>query len=292
MYLKKYSTPIIVFLAAFLSANAQVSPTRSTQEVGVNSANKTSGVSVSPAHFHLALKQSESKMYTITVNNDTPNSQSFDLKMYDFNMNGKGKSSFLPAGKGDYSLSQWTSISPTFIELKPYEKRKVNFTVTIPNTDKGRKAAWSIIMVEQQEARTSLSPNDRNDNTVALGVIPTFAFGIFVYQNPPNVLLNQVEFVDFLYTDIEGREKSITIEAENKGDGISYSTAYIDLTNTSTGEQKRLKVKKFTILPGLIRDFKFKIPDDTPKGNYIAVGVLDFENSEEIQAAKMEFTIE
>lgn len=292
MYHKKYSTLFFVFMTAFMSIKAQVSPNKSTQEVGISSAKKTSGVSVSPAHFHLALKQSESKMYSITVNNDTPSSQSFDLKMYDFNMNGKGKSSFLPAGSGDYSLSEWTSISPTFIELKPFEKRKVNFTVTIPNSDKGRKAAWSIIMIEQQEARTSLSPNNKTDNTVALGVIPTFAFGVFVYQNPPNVLLNQVEFVDFVYNDNGEQSRSITIEAENKGDGISYSTAYIDLTNTSTGEQKRLKVKKFTILPGLIRDFKFDIPSNTPKGNYIAVGVLDFENSEEIQAAKMEFTIE
>lgn len=289
MYLKKTSTLLIVSILAIASAFAQ---NKSTKEVAVSSSKKTSGVSVSPAHFHLGLKQSDSKMYSISITNDTPSSQSFNLKMYDFNMNGKGKSSFLPAGKGDYSLSQWTSISPTFVELKPYEKRKVNFTVTIPNTDKGRKAAWSIIMVEQQEARTSLSPNNKNDNTVALGVIPTYAFGIFVYQNPPNVKLNQVEFVDFLYNDIEGMAKTITIEAENKGDGISYSTAYIDLTNTSTGDQQRLKVKKFTILPGLIRDFKFDVPKSLPKGNYIAVGVLDFENSEEIQAAKMEFTLE
>lgn len=291
MYIKYPSLLVIALITIFISAKAQVPPNSSTKQVGIGSSKTTTGVSVSPAHFHLGLKQSESKMYSITINNSTPKPQSFNLKMYDFNMNGKGKSSFLPAGEGDYSLSKWTSISPTFVELKPNEKRKVNFTVTVPNTDKGKKAAWSIIMVEQQEARTSLSPNNKNDNTVALGVIPTFAFGIFVYQNPPNVELNQVEFVDFVYNEVEGGNDSITIEAENKGDGISYSTAYIDLTNITTGEQERLKVKKFTILPGLIRDFKFEIPKSTPKGKYIAVGVLDFENSEEIQAAKMEFTL-
>tara|TARA_B100000809_G_scaffold152035_1_gene149385 strand:- start:15769 stop:16644 length:876 start_codon:yes stop_codon:yes gene_type:complete len=290
MYLKNYSFIILLFLSAFLSIKAQVTPNNSNKDVNASSAKTTTGVSVSPAHFHLNLKQGQSKVYSITINNDTPSLKSFNIKMYDFNMNGKGQSSFLPIGKGKYSLSKWVNITPTFVELKPNEKRKVEFTVSIPNTDKGKKAAWSIIMIEQQEARKVLSPNNKSDNTVALGVIPTFAFGVFVYQNPPNVELNNVEFVDFIY-DENDNSKNISIVAENKGDGISYCTSYIDLTNLKTGEQERLKVKKFTILPGLIRDFLFKIPDSFSKGDYIAVGVLDFENSEEIQAAKMEFTL-
>lgn len=287
MYLKNYYTPLVALLFLCITVSAQK---KDTKEVGISSTKKTSGVSVSPAHFHLNLKQGQSKVYDITINNDTPATKSFDVNMYDFNMNGKGQSSFLPVGEGEYSLSEWVNISPTFVELKPFEKKKIQFTVTIPNTEAGKKAAWSIIMIEQQEARKSLDPNNKTDNTVALGVVPTFAFGVFVYQNPPNVELNQVEFVDFVYDDLSD-SKRISIVAQNKGDGISYCTSYIDLTNLKTGEQQRLKVKKFTILPGLIRDFIFEIPESIPKGDYIAVGVLDFENSEEIQAAKMEFSI-
>ncbi len=65
-------------------------------------------------------------------------------------MNENGKSNFLPAGKGKYSLSKWLNISPTFIELEPFENKKVRITVTVPNDEKGRKAAWSIIMIEQE----------------------------------------------------------------------------------------------------------------------------------------------
>lgn len=288
MYIKNYSPLVVALIIAFFSTKAQVTNNQSTQRVGVSSTKKATGVSVSPAHFHLNLKQGQSKVYSITINNDTPSSKSFGVKMLDFNMNGKGKSEFLPAGDGKYSLSNWVSISPTFVELKPNEKRKVDFTVTVPNSDSGRKAAWSIIMIEQQEARTSLSPDNKTENTVALGVIPTFAFGVFVYQNPPNVALNEVEFVDFVY---DQTRRNISIVSENKGDGISYCTSYIDLTNLKTGDQQRLKVKKFTILPDLIRDFVFQIPQEIDPGDYIAVGVLDFENSEEIQAAQMEFTL-
>jgi len=287
MYLKKYNTPLVVFLFILTCVNAQI---KDTKEVSVTSAQKTLGVSVSPAHFHLTQKQGQTKVYNITINNDTPSPKSFGVKMSDFNMDGKGQSSFLQAGTGKYSLSKWTSISPTFIQLKPFEKRKVAITVAVPNNASGAKAAWSIIMIEQQEERKTLSPDNKSDNTVALGVVPTFAFGIFVYQNPPNVASNDVQFIDFIY-DEDQTKRTISIVAENKGDGISYCTSYIDLTNLKTGDQQRLKVKKFTILPDLIRDFVFPIPEDLPKGDYIAVGVLDFENSEEIQAAKMELTI-
>jgi len=183
-------------------------------------------------------------------------------------------------------LSKWVTISPTFVELKPNEVRKVDVTVSIPGGASGAKAAWSILMVEQQAARERLDPQNKTDNTVALGIIPTFTFGVFLYQNPPNVALTNVEFTDFFFEN-----KNISIVAENKGDGISYCTSYVDLTNLKTGTQERLTVKKFTILPGSLRDFKFELSKDLPKGDYLAVGVLDFENSEEIQAAQLELSI-
>ena len=80
------------------------------------------------------------------------------------------------------------------------------------------------------------------------------------------------------------------LEVENVGDGIAYCTSYIDLTNLDTGNQQRLKVKKFTIIPELVRTFNFRLPK-LPKGKYLAVGVLDYDGSEEIQAAKLEFEI-
>lgn len=252
---------------------------------------KSTGVSVSPAHFHFNQKQGEIKTYEITVKNKTTSSKQFKVNIFDFNMNENGKSNFLSAGKGKYSLSKWLNISPTFIELEPFENKKVRITVTIPNDDRGRKAAWSIIMIEQETPRTSLLDNKRNDGSIALGVIPTFAFGIFAYQNPPNVIDNQIELTDFQFNS-ENNKNSIYLTTKNAGDGIAYCTSYIDLTNLETGDQQRLQVKKFTILPDLVRNFTFNLPDTLPKGKYLAVGVLDYENAEEIQAAKLEFEID
>ena len=82
------------------------------------------------------------------------------------------------------------------------------------------------------------------------------------------------------------------IEATNAGDGIAYCTSYIDLTNLSTGEQQRIPVKRFTIVPGIKREFRFIIPNGIPKGTYGAIGVIDYEDAPEIQAAKLKFQVE
>ncbi|MFT4754056.1 MAG: hypothetical protein ACI85Q_001612, partial [Salibacteraceae bacterium] len=249
----------------------------------------TKGISVSPAHFHLNIKPGQSKSYKIKINNDTESKKEFKVNMYDFNMNGKGKSSFLPAASGEYSLSKWMNVSPTFFEVKPGEKKEISFTVTIPNDETGNRAAWSIIMIEQAEPRKELQPAQKGSGTVALGVVPTFAFGVFVYQNPPTVKTENVEMIGFKM-DTKDDKNTIYLEAENKGNGIAYCTSYIDMINNATGAQVRLTVKKFTIVPGLIRDFVFQLPAMIP-GDYTAIGVLDYEGSEEIQAAKMQITI-
>jgi len=278
----------IVILAIFMVNSAQkLSAQKSNQ--GKNPG-KTVGVSVSPSHFHFKQKQGEVKTYDITIKNSTSVPKEFNINIYDFDMNGKGKSSFLPAGKGKFSLAKWVNISPTFVQLKANENKKVKVTVSVPSDDSGRKAAWSILMVEQQAPRSNLINTQNDGNTIALGIVPTFAFGVFAYQNPPNVLVNKVEFTDFQLKDVK-TGKALYIEVQNQGDGIAYCTSYIDLTNLDTGEQQRLKVKNFTIVPELIRDFNFTLPENLPKGKYLAVGVLDYESSDEIQAARMEFEI-
>ena len=279
-----------IYLSLLFVCFIFTSNTLNGQNKEKQNAPKSLGVSVSPSHFHFTQEQGQIKTYDITVKNTTSTAKSFNVNIYDFDMNGKGKSSFLPPGEGKYSLSKWMNISPTFIELEPFKTKKVKVTVSVPSDDNGRKAAWSILMIEQEAPRNNLVNTKKDGNTVAFGIVPTFAFGIFAYQNPPNVLTNNIEFIEFQFLENDAVNK-LLLEVQNKGDGIAYCTSYIDLTNLDTGEQQRLRVKNFTIVPDLTRDFIFNLPQTLQKGKYLAVGVLDYENSEEIQAAKLEFEI-
>lgn len=251
---------------------------------------KGAGVAVSPSHLHYAVAPGESKTLKVTINNDTEREYQFKVSLQDFNMDKNGKSAFVPAGQGEFSLSKNLSIAPSFVSMKAGEKKELSVNVSIPEDDpRANKAAWCIMMIEQVAEKKSLEkPKGKN---IALGIVPTYAFGVYVYQNPPNVEIYGVEIVDFKTGLYNNSKKIIQLDAENKGDGIAYCSTYIELVNFSTGKSRKLPVKAFTIIPGLKREFKFVIPEDLEPGNYNAIGVVDYGSDQELLTAEMEFKL-
>lgn len=250
---------------------------------------QSAGVAVSPSKVNFNVRPGKSSIKTIKVTNDTKKTNKFKVTIKDFTMNDAGKSSFVEPGKGKFGLSKWMNISPTFFELKPGEVKEVTVNVQVPDSEEGQQAAWSILIIEQAEEKKALDPGNKGGNTIAFGITPTFAFGVWIYQNPPNVSVNKVEIVDYKHLVKDGKE-GLIIKAKNKGTGISFCTSYVHLTNLNTGEQRKLLVKKFTILPENTREFRFALPDNLPKGKYQAQAILDYGSSDEIPGAVLEFT--
>lgn len=266
-------------------------PKKSNGDAPQDSAYKNMGVAVTPSHIYYNLKAGESKTYVVKVTNDTPKENKFQMTFKDFGMDNKGKYTFFEPGKGENSLSKWVSASPTFLELKPGQVGKISVTVQVPNNQEADRAAWCVMFINQAVERKTLE-KPGNDKTVAFGVIPNFSFGVFLYQNPPNVKINAVAIEHFTY-EVEPKtsKQQIHITAKNTGDGIASCTSYIELTNLNTGKQTKLLVKKFVILPKFTREFKYDLPQTLEKGKYTALGVLDYGSKEIIEAAELEFTI-
>jgi hypothetical protein len=298
----------IILLFSFINTNAQVSSDSTDEDVNIeigkdsitvtpNTAKseereKVTGVAVSPAHFHLAINPGEQKTIKVKVSNSTDRKNSFRISLVDFEQNSAGKTMFkAPSDSSRYGLSKWISLAPTFVQLAPMQKKDITMVVNVPEGAEGEKAGWCILMVEQEEPKEALEIAGGNKDVIGFGVKPTFAFGVYIYQNPPNVNNANVDIVDFTHNQLDSLNV-VSIQTTNKGDGIAYCTSYIDITNFDTGEQDRLMVKRFTILPGVTRDFKFRLDAKLPKGNYGAIGVIDYEGAAEIQAAKMKFKIE
>jgi len=255
-----------------------------------DSAFENMGVSVSPSSMHMFIKPGKTEVKEIRVKNSTKENYKFNVGYTDFEMGRNGKPLSLKPGEGKYSLSKWINIAPSYFELKPQEEIKLKVLFDIPDVDEAYRASWTIITIDQVVDRPPLDQSDK-PNRLSLGIIPSIGFGIYVYQNPPNVKINNVQIEKFLYTDTLGKRK-IDMTVKNIGDGIGYCTSYVELTNTKTGKQEKLQVKKFTILPQYFRDFYYELPTDLQPGKYVAVGVVDFGSSEEIIAAQTEFTVQ
>ncbi|MCX7955242.1 MAG: DUF916 domain-containing protein [Bacteroidales bacterium] len=281
---------LLLFLVFELLMYAQEnSLNNSTQKTLDDTTFSDMGVSVSPSSMHLRITPGKSETKEIKVKNFTKKTYKFQVGFTDFLMNEQGKPIAPDKNKCDYCLSKYIGVSPQTFELKPGEEIKVKLNISIPDSEYAYHAMWTIVTIDQVVEREKLDIQPL-PNRLAMGVIPSFGFGVYVYQNPPNVKTNKIEIKKFVFTQKEGKSY-FEIDVKNIGDGITYCMSYISLTNLNTGEQKRVNVKKFTILPQFQRVFKIEVPGNLLPGKYTAVAVIDFGSDEEMVAAEATFEV-
>jgi hypothetical protein len=247
------------------------------------------GVSVSPASVRFGLKPGTSQSKSIKIFNDTDFERTFKLVVRDYlpnDVNRKAETSNPPEDY-KFGLKKWITITPSLVTLKPGERASVNLLIDIPQGDEYAHAAWTMIVVDEVSDRKELNIPSSNPNTVGMGIVPTMGFGIFLYQNPPDILNNRIEMTGYT---IDAEKKNINMKASNSGDAIGFCTYYVELLNMATGESIKVQSNTATILPGATRDFNIKLPP-LPSGSYNALGVLDFGSKDYVETAELDFAI-
>lgn len=248
------------------------------------------GVSVSPPTIRFALKPGTSQSKQIKISNDTDVARTFQVKVQDYlasDINRSAENSKVPDDY-KYGLKKWLYATPSLITIQPGEKGFINVLLDIPPGDEFAHAAWSLIVVDEVKERQELNVPNQGSNAMGMGIVPSMGFGIFVYQNPPNLANNQVSMTGYsLSTD----KKNISMKASNTGDGIGFCTYYVELLNMATGETIKVPAKTATILPGSTRLLELDLPP-LPPGNYNALGVLDFGSKEYVETAELDFTVQ
>jgi hypothetical protein len=248
------------------------------------------GVSISPPTIRFSLKPGTSQSKQIKISNDTDLPRTFQVKVQDYlasDINRSAENSKVPDDY-KYGLKKWLYATPSLITIQPGEKGFINVLLDIPPGDEFAHAAWSLIVVDEVKERQELNVPNQGSNAMGMGIVPSMGFGIFVYQNPPNLANNQVSMTGYsLSTD----KKNISMKASNTGDGIGFCTYYVELLNMATGETIKLPAKTATILPGSTRLLELDLPP-LPPGSYNALGVLDFGSKEYVETAELDFTVQ
>lgn len=253
------------------------------------------GVAVTPPSIRFAVKPGKQETRTITVTNDTHRNYEFKVIMRDFDMDDGGVtgiSDVVDTNKVDFSISKMVNIAPSYFKMKPGEKRKVNVTIKVPDTEEANFAAWGMLVIKQATVRKQLDMDEYNKNTIAMGITPQFSFAVFLYQNPPNVEVNKTEITNLeLWSDPDGLQRSLNVTIENVGDGIASIKSYVEVTNLSTGEQSVMPETRLTLLPRKTRVIRAPLAQNIQSGKYSAIAVIDFGDDETVEAAELEFEI-
>lgn len=250
----------------------------------------SAGVAVTPSTLRFNAKPGTTQTKTIKIHNDTKSTKKFQIKFNDFGeISDEGKGINAAAGS-KYALSKWVTVSPTYLEVPASQSKSLTVTLNVPNDDSAAIAAWTMIIIDQVTDRKPMEVSNPDKNTLGLGIYQGIGFGIYVYQNPPNVISNHVE-IKALKFDKSGGTNKIVMSARNIGDGIGFCSYYLELTNLNSGKTDKLNVRRFTLLPGYTRNFKFDLPSFLAKGKYSGAAVLDFGSKDDIETAEIEFEI-
>lgn len=246
---------------------------------------------ISPAHLQFNVDLGKTQTQVVEVKNTTGNTQNYKVFYQDFELSNNGKSTFLDAGSSDESLLNFISYTPETMEIAPGETANVSITVTVPADPQALKSAWGVVMVEQVEANSITMYKNTSEEMGNPGYNPSLAYGVWLYQNPPKAEDDNVEITNFIIGNTE-KNKGIYLKVKNRGDGVSFCNAFIELTNLSTGEKIVMGEKEYSILPGAKQTLIFEFDGDLPKGSYSAVGVLDNDSEVELVATELKFKIQ
>ena len=251
------------------------------------------GVAISPSTMRFNVKPGSIQTKTLKMTNDTKKTYNFQVGFQDYGVGADG-SSDAPVDKYSmFALSKYVIVTPTLVELKPRQSKVVTITLDIPAGDSMAVSMWTILTLDQVLERAKLEIPNASDKSIGMGVQNSFGFGVNIFQNPPNVTVNNVEIMAMKFNKkAEKVSNQIYMKAKNTGNGIGYCLYYLELTNLVTGKQTKLKVKQFAIFPGYTKEFNFDLPVDIEKGAYSAMAVLDFGNKDELQTAELDFKIE
>ncbi len=247
------------------------------------------GVSVSPPTVRFNLKSGTSQSKNIKITNDTDFPKTFQIKAQDYlaeDINRDAQTSIVPEDY-KYGLKKWLYVTPSLVTIQPGQKANINVLLDVPAGDEFAHAAWSLIIIDEVKDRQELNIPNAGSGAVGMGIVPSMGFGIFVYQNPPNVKNNEVELTGYA---IDPAKKKITMKASNKGDGIGFCTYYVELLNMATGEAFKIPAQTATLLPGSTRELAIELPA-LSSGSYNALGVLDFGSKEYVETAELDFAM-
>lgn len=252
------------------------------------------GVAVSPSTMRFNTKPGSPQKKTLKITNDSKRKYRFQLAFQDVGMDNNSNKEIAVSQTYRHALSKYLSISPSYVELDPGTSKIIEVTANIPAGDSTNVAMWTTLIVDEVRDREKMEVPNPSKNTIGLGIQAGIGFGISVYQNPPNVAINNVEIQKLNLekaTPKNNNINSLIMMAKNTGDGIGYCLYYIELTNLVTGKQTKLKVKQFGVLPGYSKEIRFELPKELAKGKYSALAVLDFGDKEVLQTAEIDFQL-
>lgn len=241
---------------------------------------------VAPTRMDFNLEAGQSGQMILNIKNHADVKKSYTITTSDWVVDEKGKITYAPANSTARSCADWVSITPAMFELQPNEMRKVKVIVKVPKLKEANATKWAILLVREVKEQNSTIGGDKSTSA---GVTINPSIGVYIFQSPESYSNESASIDNF--KEVE-KNKVMSVDIMNTGDKIIKGKVYMIISNMETAEEKQLKAIEITLLPGVRKTVKLKLPDDIASGSYSFTGVLDYSPDKELEGVIMDYVVE
>lgn len=242
------------------------------------------GISMSPTRLFLTGSPGETINEPVVLSNSSNTDYVFNVNLKDWKRKVDGEKVYSEAGSLENSNSSWISTVETSVSLPAKSSKEVMVTMKIPENASTTEVTNSMLFFTQIGKQ-----QDREVQQNGIGIITLFEFGLHVYYTPPANNEKSLNIVSIeKLTDEKTDTHKVEVGVENDGNVVNDATVQLELTNTESGEEVKLKPINISMLPGANQTVKFSIPESL-KGAYFGVSIIKMAGTNDLRVGEKNF---
>jgi hypothetical protein len=244
-------------------------------------------VSVQPMKNNFALKAGESQEVKIFISNKMGARLQFNVYLGDWRRDTLGTHVYTAPGSQPHSCAGWITFDKKFIEVDSGAVGIITVKLQVPETAEAvAEMKWAMLFIES--IRESKAPAETK--VMRTEILPSTRFGVHIYQTPPSITKKELKLSAF--AGLASREGVFRVTCENTGQVQLNCKSYIELSSLADGKKITCSPIEVPLFPGQIRYVDFTLPEETKKGRYTLVGIVDPGDEMDIEAAQLVINVQ
>lgn len=243
------------------------------------------GLSVSPPRVYYTVDNGQTDVQEVLVTNvSETHTMELAFSLGDWEYDRYGENKMFPADTLKNSCAAWVTIEgDQYLSLKPKESKVVHVSITVPfDLEHDEPARTAMLYV------TQMNPVD-DVNTQGANIKVSVQSGIKLFVRGSEPRLPQIDITNMKF---EKESQILILEFNNEGNVWINGEVSTYLLNQSTGEELTVTGNYFYTMPGDERVMRIALPEEMTKAKYTATVMLDYGDSEHMEAAELEFNYE
>jgi len=225
---------------------------------------------VAPMSLSYYLEENTTGTDALWVKNPTKDTLVVKVTLQDY-IKENGQDQMRPPRTIERSCASWLFIHPEVIEVLPFQNKNIRIDMTVPKDAYGDY--WTMLFVEEL---SKPKVNTAQYGKMSLSVHTKYRWGVRIKQHVPGSLKRSGKVTSMSHLT-DSTEKKVELRFYNDSKLIhSRCTGWIEIRDEDGETITKIDIEEFTIYPDDEKIFTVNIINQLDKGEYSAVGVVDY----------------